>query len=176
MSLRITGGHWKGRILKTPAGTSTRPTASILREAVFNILGDRVSDSLFLDLYAGSGIMGFEAASRGANKVILVEKSFKAWNIIRENIQLLNAINFRAEKRAVLNFLPLFKEEGQPADILFADPPFIEAYPDLSEFRTYIKPDGVALFKYPSRETPAWVLQADKIKEYGESSLAIFYA
>src|SRR5476649_101841 len=86
MSLSLTGGRFKGAVLRTPTGTDlTRPTSGKVRQALFNILQDRIEDSTFVDLYAGSGAVGFEALSRGCGRVVLVENHPAAFKILELN-------------------------------------------------------------------------------------------
>lgn len=91
MTLRIIAGAYKGRLLKTPKGPSTRPTQGMLREAVFNICQNEIEGARFLDLFAGSGAMAFEALSRGAAHITLVEENRNAIACIKENLSLLKA-------------------------------------------------------------------------------------
>ncbi len=91
MSLRIIGGKYKGRVLKAPKGSATRPTHGMLRESVFNICQNEIAGARFLDLFAGSGAMGLEALSRGASHITLVENDRHALASIRENIAVLQA-------------------------------------------------------------------------------------
>ena len=72
--MKILGGTFKGRIIKTPKGKTTRPTLSSLRESVFNISQNRIENAQFLDLFAGSGAMGLEAISRGADRAVFIDK------------------------------------------------------------------------------------------------------
>lgn len=85
--MRIIGGRAKGTKLYTLAGKNTRPTQDRVREALFNILQQEVQDSIFLDLFAGSGACGIEAVSRGAKKAILCDNARPAIEIIRKNIE-----------------------------------------------------------------------------------------
>lgn len=87
MSLRIIGGEFGGRTLKTVRGLGTRPLLGQVREALFNILGDRVEGAFVWDLFAGSGASGMEALSRGAERVLFVEKNGKAIDILRNNLR-----------------------------------------------------------------------------------------
>ena len=87
MTLRIIGGKFKGRLLQTPKGSSTRPTQGMLREAVFNICQNVIEGAQFLDLFAGSGAMGLEALSRGALHVTFVEQNRNAIASIYKNIE-----------------------------------------------------------------------------------------
>src|SRR5689334_6592327 len=91
--MRIVGGRFRGRALKGPTSDAIRPTSDRLRETIFNILahgyGDAVSGARVLDLFAGTGAMGFEALSRGAAFALLVDDSAQARGLIRENIEML---------------------------------------------------------------------------------------
>jgi len=84
--MRIIGGMAKGRVLLFPAGSKERPTSDFLREALLNLLGS-VSGKLFLDLFAGSGSVGLEAASRGAKKVYFIEKNKILAAVVQKNIE-----------------------------------------------------------------------------------------
>ena len=94
MSLRIIGGEFGGRTLKTVRGLGTRPLLGQVREALFNILGDRVEGAFVWDLFAGSGASGMEALSRGAKRVLFVEKNGKAIDILRNNLRSLGDDTF----------------------------------------------------------------------------------
>ncbi len=124
--MRIVSGHLRGRELSTPAGGTTRPTASRVREALFQILVD-VNDARVLDLYAGSGALGFEALSRGAVALVMVESSKAAQQAIRSNVETLGVaeqatlLPLRAE--AALKAL----ERLGPFSLVFADPPWADA-------------------------------------------------
>lgn len=115
--MRITGGEAKSRIIKVPQGI--RPTQDKVRAAIFDILGERVVDTVFVDLFAGSGSVGIEALSRGARKVIFVEKSRRTLRILKENLKLLNYTT----KSKVIEKDALKVKVGE-CDIIFADPPY----------------------------------------------------
>ena len=83
--MRITGGQAARRILKVPKGLDVRPTPDLVKQAVFNSLGDRVVDAKVLELFAGSGALSLECLSRGAEAVMCVEKSYKHADFIRRN-------------------------------------------------------------------------------------------
>src|SRR5215204_5583160 len=84
--MRLTGGTDRGRKLRAPRGSGTRPTASRVREAIFNILGP-APDAPVLDLYAGTGALGLEALSRGAPKVVFVERDSRALAALSRNLR-----------------------------------------------------------------------------------------
>jgi len=122
--MRITGGMAKGRLLHFPAGAKERPTSDFLREALLNLLG-HLSGKLFLDLFAGSGSVGLEAASRGASGVYFIEKDKILAAVARKNIE-----NCSFEKKCrIINtdvrsgLNDLFKKNCK-FDIVFADPPY----------------------------------------------------
>lgn len=122
MSLRILGGAFKGRILKSPNEKTTRPTQGVLRAAVFNICQAEIENATFLDLFAGSGSMGLEALSRGAKSATFVEKDKKAAACIRDNVSLLHMQEkshiFSLDAKTVLNKMT------EPFDIIYIDPPY----------------------------------------------------
>ena len=80
---RITAGEWRGRVIDTPRGMRTRPTRSLIRQSLFDILGAAVAGAAVLDVYAGAGTVGFEALSRGAQEVVFVEHGRQAVTAIR---------------------------------------------------------------------------------------------
>jgi len=124
--MRITGGKIKGRKLKTRRGSLTRPLLSRVRKSLFDLIGDGIKRSTFLDLYAGSGAVGIEALSRGARKVVFVEKDIASIRIIRENLASCGLLS-RAKiwQKDVLKFLPfLLKEER--FDFIFVAPPYFK--------------------------------------------------
>src|SRR5438105_7020059 len=83
---RVTAGACRGRLLKTPPGRATRPTTSLVREALFNIIGDSIRGAQVLDLYAGAGTLGIEALSRGAASATFVERDRTCATIVAENL------------------------------------------------------------------------------------------
>lgn len=89
MSLKIIGGEYGGRVLKAVRGLGTRPLLGQVREAIFNILGDRIEGAIVWDLFAGSGASGIESLSRGAAKVLFVEKNHRALDVLRGNLKML---------------------------------------------------------------------------------------
>ena len=92
-NLCIISGEWKGRRLISVKGKSTRPTSDRVRESVFNILRDRVNESNILDIFAGTGSMGFEALRECGMEAVFIEKNNKAANVIAQNAKLLGCID-----------------------------------------------------------------------------------
>ncbi len=126
--MRILAGAAKGRVLHSPTGRVTRPTDSRSREALFNILGERVVGARILDLYAGTGAIGLEALSRGATSCVFVEQNIAAANAIRANIKMCNwQENAQVWQTAVKSALHRMQEQSGSFDLIFADPPFTDA-------------------------------------------------
>ncbi len=123
--MRVIAGKFRSRRLKGPGILRIRPTSDRLRETLFNILGPEVEDSLFVDLYAGTGAIGIEAFSRGARHVILVESNAKAAKLIRENLEALE-IRTGIELIAAdaVKGLERIAARHLVADFIFLDPPY----------------------------------------------------
>lgn len=120
--LRIIGGNWRSRQLPFDDAPGLRPTPSRVRETLFNWLQRDIEGSRCLDLYAGSGALGFEAASRGARLVLQVENNQKTAARLRSNIASLAATQVNIVAAEVLSFLD--SPPSQPFDLIFLDPPF----------------------------------------------------
>ncbi len=176
---RIVAGAWKGRRIATPPGRDTRPTSDRVREALFGALGD-LSGLRVLDLYAGSGALGLEAASRGACGVLLVESDPRAGRVIRDNIAALGAgtVARLAPSRveSVLAGGPL----GEPYDLVVADPPYGTAETEITALlgallaHGWLAEDAQVIVERSSRSPgPAWPdgLVSERSRRYGETTL-----
>ncbi len=119
--LRIIAGKWRSRKLEFPDRDDLRPTPDRVRETVFNWLQTDVPGSCCLDLFAGSGALGFEAASRGASEVVMIERSREAVAALTRNIQLLDAVNIEL---VIADAVAWLKNNQRAFDIVFMDPPF----------------------------------------------------
>jgi 16S rRNA (guanine966-N2)-methyltransferase len=120
--VRVVAGEFKGRRLQAPRGAGTRPTADRVREALFSMLGD-VSGARVLDLYAGSGALGIEALSRGAESAVFVERDRHALAALRRNLE---AVGVDAEVRSQDALRFIARPEGV-FDLVFCDPPYDDA-------------------------------------------------
>ena len=137
MSLRVLGGKYRSLLLQSPRGAQTRPTTSMLRKAVFDIVQSTIEGSRFLDLFAGSGAMGIEALSRGAVHATFVENHKDALRCIKANLAAL-----KLEKEAaiysydVFDVLKKLEKKGEVFDIIYADPPYhiTSIYTDLLKY------------------------------------------
>ncbi|HEY7336646.1 MAG TPA: 16S rRNA (guanine(966)-N(2))-methyltransferase RsmD [Bryobacteraceae bacterium] len=118
--MRVIGGEFRSRLLKSLPGLDVRPTPDRLREALFNVIAPRTVGTIFADVYAGTGAVGIEALSRGAERAIFVEQSRSALGVIRANVKALG-LEDRVQilQGRVSALLP-----GVRADIVFLDPPY----------------------------------------------------
>ena len=119
--LRIIAGAWRSRRLAFPGRDDLRPTPDRVRETLFNWLQADVAGSRCLDMFAGSGALGFEAASRGAGQVVMIEQDGEAAAALRRNIDLLGAGNIELVTGDALHWL---ERNRRSFDIVFLDPPF----------------------------------------------------
>jgi 16S rRNA (guanine966-N2)-methyltransferase len=179
VSSRIVAGTFKGRRIATPPGRDTRPTSDRVREALFGALGD-LEGVRFLDLYAGSGAIGLEAASRGASAVLLVESDARAGRVIRDNIALLGAAPVArlapSRVESVLPGGPL----GEPYDIVVADPPYPTGETEITSLLSglvehgWLAPEALVIIERSSRSPePTWPggLTSERSRRYGETTL-----
>ena len=119
--LRIVGGQWRSRILRFPPKADLRPTPDRVRETLFNWLGQTLDGKVCLDLFAGSGALGFEAASRYARHVVMVESDRLAHAALSENAGLLKAEQVELMHEDAFTFLA---RDGRAFDVVFLDPPY----------------------------------------------------
>lgn len=177
MAVRILGGLYRSRTLKTPPGQQTRPTRSVVREAVFNMLQGQCSESTVLDLFAGSGAMGLEALSRGAAEAVFCDNQFQAIQVIRYNVKLLNLE--RKAEMIMLDWSQALKQleaQQRSFDLIFLDPPYqMEPKQILSgiEQEKLLKDDGIIVLEQgadkPLNLPDFYELLKDR--RYGESRL-----
>lgn len=123
--VRINAGVWRSRVLKFPHVEGLRPTPERVRITVFNWLGQDLTGKTCLDLFAGTGAFGFEALSRNAKNVVMVENARQAYNALLQNQTLLNAQNCQIINQDALLFLA---NNTQKFDIIFCDPPYNKAW------------------------------------------------
>jgi 16S rRNA (guanine966-N2)-methyltransferase len=172
--VRIIAGEFRGRKLKTVPGLDVRPTPDRLRQALFNVLSPRITGAVFLDAYAGSGAVGIEALSRGASRLILIERRAQATEIIRENLKSLGITARVTLVRGMASvLLPNYR-----ADIVFIDPP----YELVDEYRASLQALSsahcpFAIAQHPSRltlEENYGELTKTRVLKQGDNSLSFF--
>ena len=178
-------GEYRSRLLQAPRGVTTRPTSDRLRETLFNVLGPRVEGSRFVDLYAGSGAVGIEAISRGANFVWFAESARPAVATIRANLaELKIAGGFALEDRSVGKLLQSLVEKERAAEILFLDPPYEDAeeYESTLKFvarnhATVLAEGAVVVAEHSSKkplEARYSVLERTRVMEQGDAALSFY--
>lgn len=127
--MRIVAGKFRSRILAPVKDLALRPTSDRLRETIFDILNEQIENSIFLDLFAGTGAVGIEALSRGARRVFFVEKHAATVRLIRKNLEMLKVRDGKDGEAEivcadVLIALSRLATRGAKADFIFADPPY----------------------------------------------------
>jgi 16S rRNA (guanine966-N2)-methyltransferase len=170
--VRVVAGAFRGRRLQAPRGRGTRPTADRVREALFSMLGD-VAGTRVLDLYAGSGALGIEALSRGADSATFVERDRRAAQVIHRNLR---AVGVRA---AVIegDVLTFIREDQRRFDLVFCDPPYDSA-PRVAEALAQRLPavtsDGARIVTESDKRRPL-ELPFELLREriYGDTRIAI---
>ena len=161
--VRIVGGEWRGRQIRVPRSKTIRPTSARVRETLFNWLGSIAHGSHAVDLFAGTGALGFECLSRGAAHTTFVDKSDIAARGMRETCSVLELDSSQASvvRRDALNWL---RRGSTTIDIAFVDPPFENSglrKATLELLRTRIEGNGLVYIEYPKRETnvhPGWYI------------------
>ena len=180
--MRVIAGALGGRRLVAPRGLLTRPTSDRVREALFSILGD-VRGARVLDLYAGTGALGLEALSRGAERAVFVESGRAALAALRENVRALAPAGAEIVSTTVERAIGPPPTVSGPFDLLFADPPYAASATALARIAsaaasgTLLAPDVRVVVEHASRdslETPVgWTLTVTRA--YGDTALSIYH-
>jgi 16S rRNA (guanine966-N2)-methyltransferase len=170
--VRVVAGEFRGRRLAAPRGMRTRPTADRVREALFSMLGD-VTGASVLDLYAGSGALGIEALSRGAESAVFVERDPRAAAVIERNLGSLG-LEERVVSDDAMRFLA--RPEGM-FDLVFCDPPYDSAFRlagPLAERLPALTAEGARIVTESDKRTPL-ELPFPLLRErtYGDTRIAI---
>ena len=148
--VRIIGGHYRRRLLDFPDSAGLRPTPDRVRETLFNWLGQDLPGWVCLDLFAGSGALGFEAASRGAGRVIMIERDRAALDALEKNRAVLGATQVDILRADALAWLANSRETF---DLIFVDPPFDSglAATVLADLARHLKAGGQAYIEQATR-------------------------
>lgn len=181
--LRIIAGKWGSRSIKFADAEGLRPTTNRIRETVFNWLQAKLTDSHCLDLFAGSGALGFEAASRGAKNVVMVEKETRVVRDLKDNVTTLAADNIKVVKQDAESLLRAGPDRfDAPFDIVFLDPPFNKSLLeqciiDLEKY-SWLSPEAsiyIECEKYLELDfiPDNWTLHRQK--KAGQVSFSLFY-
>jgi len=175
--MRIISGMSKGRKLVTPKSLSLRPTSDRVKESIFNILREEIEGSVVLDLFAGTGNLGIEALSRGAKKVIFVEKGRHALGLIQRNLAQ-SGLEERSEVLPVEanRAIGILKQRGSTFDLIFMDPPYEKGWVEktlvkLGSHRIYHK-DSILVVEHHRKELLPPILHSWNLirqREMGET-------
>ncbi|MGB6876842.1 MAG: 16S rRNA (guanine(966)-N(2))-methyltransferase RsmD [Candidatus Acidiferrales bacterium] len=181
--MRVIAGRFKSRRLRALRGMELRPTSDRLRETLFDILGDTVEGCLFVDLFAGTGAVGIEAISRGARRVVFIERHAPAVQVIRENLKSLE-IASAAEilPMDAMRGLERLASQHEPSDFVFLDPPYAQAreYQRVLEFigaAEILSTTGIVIAEHGEKlELPPQVpgLERTRVKVQGDSALSFY--
>ncbi len=184
MTMRVVAGTQKGRSLKRPIGLGLRPTSGRVKEALFSMIADRLPGARVLDLYAGTGALGLEALSRGAQEVIFVENQNASLQVLRENISRCEStFHSTIVAQDVLTFLSTdaLRREPTPFHLVFADPPYETAdfLPLLTQLESSRRVDHHGLvviehFKKVSLPPEVGHLQQTRQSRYGDTMLTFY--
>ncbi|MDR3589643.1 MAG: 16S rRNA (guanine(966)-N(2))-methyltransferase RsmD [Negativicutes bacterium] len=182
--MRIITGSAKGLKLKTPRGNAVRPTGDRVKEAVFNILTGLIPDATVADLFAGTGNLGLEALSRGAEKAVFVDNSHSSMNLLKEN-----AVRARLADRAeflrtdALAAISRLQQDKRIFHLIFCDPPYNRGHVDAVLARIdaaeILAPDGVVVIEHSKHEPITAVLQKLQIRRsehFGETTVSFLRA
>ena len=181
--MRVISGHYRGRVLRSPADQKTRPTSDRLRETLFNVLAPRINDETrFLDLCAGTGAIGIEAISRGAEFVTFVDRSRRACALIEENLDKLQVPEDQTEIVCVPAETFTGREHAMGWDIAFFDPPYDSDYSlalsDLGDRpHNLISEGGILVVEHHTKKhIPDAVgdLRRWRVLKQGETNLSFF--
>jgi 16S rRNA (guanine966-N2)-methyltransferase len=177
--MRIIAGRAKGKRLHSPRGRGIRPTADRVKESIFNILGEQWEGIRVLDLFAGTGSLGLEAVSRGAEEVVFIEKSRSALDLLKKNIFLCGFdSNAVVLPMSVPHGLTLMGQRRQFFHLIFADPPYDRGWVERTIGQILIHrvltEDGLVVIEHGPNESPAQrhgKLAILRQKTYGETTI-----
>ncbi len=162
--MHVIGGIYKGREIKFPKGI--RPTSGLVRESIFNIIGEELHNSVVLDLFAGCGANGIEAISRGAKSVTFIEKNKRVIRILKENIKNLDIENVRVLNTNAMNY-----EITNHYDIIIADPPYDMGYAKRI-LKKFAKSARLIVIEHSIREK----LEIGETRRYGDTLVTYIWS
>jgi 16S rRNA (guanine966-N2)-methyltransferase len=179
--MRVITGKYRGRVLKGPDHSGLRPTADRVKEALFNILGARIIDADLLDLFAGTGSIGIEALSRGANSVVFVDANRLSIKLLQENLKILSPDEkFRVCHGNAAQCIEMLAREQAVFDLIFLDPPFEEGLlpGTMAEIRRnrLLDEDGILIVEHPSKRAVSGSgFTGFLTRSYGDIGLSFFH-
>ena len=175
--MRIIAGTRRGHTIHAPKGLDTRPTSDRVRESVFNIVAPWVEGARVLDLYAGSGAMGLEALSRGAEAAVFVESDPEAVRTIERNLDKLGLTGARVVRHDAVTGLGQEAGAGRKYDLVLADPPYdMTDHQSLSRYLPgVLADDGLLVFETAAKTEPDVPgLTVRTSRKYGSTRVTVF--
>jgi len=175
--VRIIAGTRRGHTIHAPKGRDQRPTSDRVRESIFNIVAPWVEGARVLDLYAGSGAMGLEALSRGAERAVFVESDPEAARAIERNLDKLRLIGARVVRHDAVTGLVQEANAGRKYDLVLADPPYaMTNYDSLSRYLPgVLAEDGLLVFESAAKTEPELPgLAVRTSRKYGSTRVTVF--
>jgi 16S rRNA (guanine966-N2)-methyltransferase len=180
--LRIISGEFRGRKLEKLEGMDIRPTTDRVKESLFNMLGARLFDCAFLDLFAGTGGIGIEAYSRGASKIVFIDESSKSIKVLKSNLEMLMLLDkvevYNTDYINAINKLAL---DNRKFDIIFIDPPYLKGFTQNALIHindnNLINENGIIVIEHDIQDKmPESVgnLNLQRQKKYGNTMLSFF--
>jgi 16S rRNA (guanine966-N2)-methyltransferase len=174
--MRIVAGTYRGHTIYAPRGVDTRPTSDRVRENVFNIVGP-LDGATVLDLFAGSGALGLEALSRGADRAVFVERDGDALRTIERNLDKLR-LNATVLREDALTALAREVASGRKYDLVLVDPPYdayLDVQPRLARYLpAVLADDGVLVVETAAGVEPDLPLPLRTSRKYGSVRITIF--
>lgn len=180
--MRIISGRARGRKILSPESLETRPTLDRVKEAMFSTIQNYIQDSIVIDVFAGTGSLGLEAASRGAKEVYLVDKSNTTYPLLKQNVENLKfndvCYTFNMDAYEALKNL---KNKGKVFDLIFIDPPYCkEMIPEAMKIikeNNMLNEDGIIVTKIDSIEEIYEGydnIKLNKSKKYGNTTVCFY--
>ena len=168
-TVRITSGIYRGRVISTP-GKKTHPMGNRERLALFNMISDYLPGARVLDAYAGSGALGIEAISRGAERVVFVEKFHDAAKCISKNLKTLSIDSGEVLSKKVEEF-----DTGENFNVILADPPYDEYEPDgATHLVQFLNNNGIFVLSHPGEAPKIDGLSLKTSKKYSGATISVY--
>ncbi|MGA2401531.1 MAG: 16S rRNA (guanine(966)-N(2))-methyltransferase RsmD [Syntrophobacteraceae bacterium] len=178
--MRIIAGAFRGRRLHAPKGKRIRPTIDRVREAIFNIIAAEVAGAKVLDLFAGTGAMGLEALSRGAQFSFFVDQGEEAVRLIRENVQLCGVQDMsRIIQGSAASAIRRLGSENELFDLIFMDPPYGKGHIEkaLEIIGEVARNDALVIAEHHAKDEPpqvSGIWRKDRERRYGDTLISVY--
>jgi 16S rRNA (guanine(966)-N(2))-methyltransferase RsmD len=180
--LRVISGEFKGRKLEKLEGMEIRPTSDRVKESLFNMLGVKLYDCAFLDLFAGTGGIGIEAYSRGAEQVVFIDESAKSIKVLKTNLEKLKILDaVEVYNTDYINAISKLAMNHRKFDIIFIDPPYLKGYAqnalETISAHKVLHEEGFVIVEHDMQDKmPENIgeLNLTRQKKYGKTMLSFF--